>query len=776
MALSVWQATVQDKKGNALPGASVYVTDPSSGEKIAIYSDEDGALSLSNPFTADSVGFVQFYASPQKVDIMVYSGSDAISWSDVILSGSAAYIDQDDIIIKVDSIAGLADLSVTDGQVVFIPETGHYQYDLASDDWIPVSDASITSSAAESAAEATASAAAAEISANTAQDAVENLSDIDATSDIDSIETHDSLIGNILSFMLSDSNGNLGLSLDSDGTLTSSELRVIKRLLGETYEISENQSDYAFALTDSGDNLGFAVANDGQILTASGASIEQYQSDWDFAIVDSDGYVGLGIKGGSVYPQTSATNELISKNERNKSYSEAVKLASLDTQLPTADYNIVMNYGQSIGEGSETWPSLSKTPQSGALMVGDNVDNQSASTTYTTIGTAAFNPLVAYTASGGANLSDAEELALTAGDQAKGEPPVIGLANSLKGALNSYSFSEDNGKNIVAMSSAQAGKTIEQLSKINTQDSIDRYSGVTAGISLAMSIDGSSTFTVPVITWIQGEYDYAATWGSTNTTRALYSSAMNTLFDDLSSDSVSLTGQSKSPLFLTYQTGAAYTFDTDTDGNAGLHVGMAQLDVALDRGDTVMFGPAYPYTDKGGHLDSNGSRWMGHQMAKVARKVFLGQGWEPLRPIEITTSSNVVYVSFHVPVPPLRFSDVYVVSAATDYVAKGFRVTSSDGATTYGISGVEITNETIVKITLDSEPPTDALVWYADKAIHNGNGNLCDSDPELAIDLYEYVPERGMYEAANITELVGNKYPLQNWCVAFSLPITYSEF
>ncbi|NIY99806.1 hypothetical protein HC022_27415, partial [Salipiger sp. HF18] len=55
-------------------------------------------------------------------------------------------------------------------------------------------------------------------------------------------------------------------------------------------------------------------------------------------------------------------------------------------------------------------------------------------------------------------------------------------------------------------------------------------------------------------------------------------------------------------------------------------------------------------------------------------------------------------------------------------------------------------------------------------------GNVCDSDPTLAIDRYEYVPERGMYASANRPELVGRRYDLRNWSVAFVHPITYSEF
>lgn len=192
-----------------------------------------------------------------------------------------------------------------------------------------------------------------------------------------------------------------------------------------------------------------------------------------------------------------------------------------------------------------------------------------------------------------------------------------------------------------------------------------------------------------------------------------------------------------------------------------------------------MVGPVYPYTDKGGHLDSNGARWYGHQQAKVASKILAGEGWQPLRPIEIEKSGSTIFVHYHVPQPPLRFAPTYwSYFEGFDYADKGFAVTSADAATVYAVESVQIVSDTIIAITCAVEPPDDALLWYADLNIanHDGQGNVCDSDPTLAIDRYEYVPERGMYASANRPELVGRRYDLRNWSVAFVHPITYSEF
>ncbi|MEM7709377.1 MAG: hypothetical protein AAF264_01220, partial [Pseudomonadota bacterium] len=182
-------------------------------------------------------------------------------------------------------------------------------------------------------------------------------------------------------------------------------------------------------------------------------------------------------------------------------------------------------------------------------------------------------------------------------------------------------------------------------------------------------------------------------------------------------------------------------------------------------------GPVYPYTDKGGHLDSNGSRWFGHMAAKVWHRVVeMGEAWEPLRPLDIRRRGKAVYIAFHVPSPPLVFDTPYVVAAAADCDDKGFRVTDAAGDTV-SIASVRIAEPSVVEIVCERDPGDGAHVWYADKTVHNGNGNLRDSDPTLASDPYVYEPERGMYAAANIPALVGIPYPLHNWCVAFYLPI-----
>ena len=59
-------------------------------------------------------------------------------------------------------------------------------------------------------------------------------------------------------------------------------------------------------------------------------------------------------------------------------------------------------------------------------------------------------------------------------------------------------------------------------------------------------------------------------------------------------------------------------------------------------------------------------------------------------------------------------------------------------------------------------------IRYASHAT-GGAGELHDSDPTVADATYEYLPDEGMPEEANIEALVGKPYPLHNWSIAFEI-------
>jgi len=75
MALARWQGTVLDSSGDVVASATVAVYSETTGALATIYSDRAGTVSITNPTTADSDGFVGFYASGDAYRIVATSGA-----------------------------------------------------------------------------------------------------------------------------------------------------------------------------------------------------------------------------------------------------------------------------------------------------------------------------------------------------------------------------------------------------------------------------------------------------------------------------------------------------------------------------------------------------------------------------------------------------------------------------------------------------------------------------------------------------------------------------
>lgn len=121
MSLGVWQATVTDESGDIQSGASIEVRLVSDNNLVSLFSDSDGNTAISNPFTADTDGFAQFYAqSGINVNITATYGTDSIQWSDVVISTIGTESGQiplaDDVPIVLNSISGFYGLSGFDNQ------------------------------------------------------------------------------------------------------------------------------------------------------------------------------------------------------------------------------------------------------------------------------------------------------------------------------------------------------------------------------------------------------------------------------------------------------------------------------------------------------------------------------------------------------------------------------------------------------------------------------------------------------------------------------------
>jgi lysophospholipase L1-like esterase len=91
--LPIFQRTVTNSSGDVLPGASVEVRRESDNALVQLYADRAGTVLLPNPTTADSDGFVQFFAASSNYKITATSGSGTVVWRYVDIGSSDVRLD-----------------------------------------------------------------------------------------------------------------------------------------------------------------------------------------------------------------------------------------------------------------------------------------------------------------------------------------------------------------------------------------------------------------------------------------------------------------------------------------------------------------------------------------------------------------------------------------------------------------------------------------------------------------------------------------------------------
>lgn len=512
-------------------------------------------------------------------------------------------------------------------------------------------------------------------------------------------------------------------------------------IAGQQFEEAD-RDDIVIGWADDAGFIAFAIKADGSVL-GTGFS------------------AGDGGGGGSDGQYSAA--EIAARNASNLAYSASVaRTGNTTAQRPTAAYNHFLGTGQSLMLGAEGWPSLTNTPPYGGnLTIGLSVHRGGAS--WSGFLDNNFHPLQARVcglADPFTLLDASEQAALTPGDDPAGETPLEAALTFLRRSWNNhYGVEDDLTRKFVGSCVARGGQTIAELSKPSFN-----WDRVIACATLAKSITTGlgASYCIPAVLFMQGENDYGD-----GTTKEAYKAGVKQYVADLRSDvQVAIAGQTKPFLFVTYQTSGRFLGSYDQN----LAVSMGQLELALEEPDWVMAGPNYPYTDKDGHLDTNGYRWMGEQFGKVLAKIFVhGQGWQPLHPRSLSKRGREVLIGFHVPEPPLVFDLPYVINTATDYAAKGFAARDDLGDNP--ISSVEIVADTLVLLTLSRDPVGEMRLRYGGKEIFNGNGCLRDSDTAVSFFNYEYHAGTGQYASANIPALVDKPYPLENWCVLFDLPV-----
>jgi hypothetical protein len=473
-------------------------------------------------------------------------------------------------------------------------------------------------------------------------------------------------------------------------------------------------------------------------------------------------------------PFASASDQSLSaRDAQNKRFSEQLLAESNHhSPTPTARYNHVVTYGQSLASAAEGWPALSTRPAYDNLMLGDSTRSATFSgDRFVPVGEAAFRPLravVQLKRDPKAILDSATIAGLEQHAQEEGESVEVGALNLARRLyLANRGVESDPEHLFVASNAATSGRSIAQLSKVG---GTGEYRRVLQAVDQAKQIADAqgASYSLSAVFWLQGEYDYSQTQGGIND-KAYYKNMLRQLRDDLNADTAqAIARQPRMPAFITYQTDAKSSV---VDGS--LDIGMAQWELAREETNWYLAGPVYPYVDKGTHLSANGYRWFGQMLGKVYHHVVVERGnWLPLSPLGATVDGREILIDFHVPSPPLTFDKPYLGHQARNIENRGFTLSDSKGEVP--IEAVEIAANTIVRLVAGRDLVGTPHIRYASHAV-GGVGELRDSDPTQADARYEYLPDEGMPDEANITALVNKPYPLHNWSIAFEIEASASD-
>lgn len=533
------------------------------------------------------------------------------------------------------------------------------------------------------------------------------------------------------------------------------------------------------------DSVGFVIQQIGTPLLSSVDSVQPVveqqrlvteafsaESDADisgFVFRDSVGFVLMNLNGEQSDQNNDGVDDISRRNAANLAAAAAAR-DEINTRIarPVYDYNILITDGQSLSNGTEGWAALSKDIRAtlNINMLGDSVrpKNENGST-FTPLNGAEIRSARAVVQDliappdGGNLMTDEAVAALPRGANNFGETVDIGAMWMWREMQLQFRGVVTDERKIVAVNCGVGGQIIEHLSKGHSWGFYNRIISAVTQIKAIADTEGKTCGVVSFL-YLGNEYNYDSTKGGA-TDRAEYRALLRKLIDDVITDTTAITGQTEPPLTVLYQTSGSWTRDS-----TNMSIGEAQLDICAADANVMMASPAYAVTDKGGHLDANGYRWLGMQFGKVLhRAIDRRQNWRPLQPLSVTLSGTFLRADFLVWSPPLQFRSCYVGSSPTTYAAKGFRVT--DDAGDVPVTRVDIVADTVVDITLGRETTGDVYLWYASQTGSNGNGNLFDSDTTVAVANYEFHEGTGQYPESNIPELVNRPYPLNNPCVAF---------
>lgn len=436
------------------------------------------------------------------------------------------------------------------------------------------------------------------------------------------------------------------------------------------------------------------------------------------------------------------------------------------TQMPTADINVFIIYGQSFSVGTNSQVPLSTASAFGNLMLGNSPRGTSYISTTTS---------EEYDPAGGANVlvnlvevrqRDAGNIDPAGGSF--GETPLSGWLNFGKFLHNQRLMTDnDSSRAFAGACCGVGGKTIAQLSKGASPDFYNHVITALQGIKDAADSSGKTTRFCGVL-WMQGENDGSTAYAS-------YYSALTALYNNICADGMVIFGQTLPPHWYSYQPGGMYTSDANS-----LAVSKALLDFCDNNPGLATFvnpvgqlpNPVNADTNDN-HLFANSYRWFGCDAGKAMDRVHRGCGRPVFRMREAVYSGDTVNISFSVPVPPIKFTAGYVGNAATTFADKGFTIKDGGGALYDSDLTVSIIADTVVQINASRELVAPVAIWLGDKTYHSGVHNIADSDDSLSTYKWELVS--GSPAAESVSELNGKPYALQNWCGAEVISATEED-
>ncbi|GEP12248.1 hypothetical protein [Methylobacterium gnaphalii] len=384
----------------------------------------------------------------------------------------------------------------------------------------------------------------------------------------------------------------------------------------------------------------------------------------------------------------------------------------------------ILNYGQSLSLGWYSSPILTTAALANCYSFSGGNRADDAGGTY---------------AANRASLIPFKE---SAGPSPNYETPMGGALQCVMQLAAAYGATfGDRGQFLLGSSAGAANQTVAQLSPgvVNYERARnDIFYGV------ARAAENGWSYSLPAIIWEQGEADIDA-----GTSPKIYVTQREALRAYTENYYWSVAGRSNPVHMVSYQVSTHNFYGKAPD------IALAQLDQAMRHPLHILTTPTYflPYSDTV-HLTNVGSKTLGAYQGKALAALDRGEKFLPLYPTSVRRLGRVVFVKFHVPVPPLVF-DITTITDPNG--AKGFELWELD--TSIPISSVSIVGGDTVVIKAGADLSDIVEVRYADAAPAGyvpgttspnagSRGNLHDSDP------FVFDPS-------------GVNARLWNWCVIF---------